>query len=197
MSKAMAEKLMVARARNSKTTVFCAVRYGNVMASRGSVIPLFIDQIKNNKNITITNPKMTRFLLSLDHAIDLVEFAIKNGRSGDIFVKKAPAATVENLAKALIEIFDAKNKTEVIGVRGGEKIHETLANSVELMTAEDMGDYFRINSEPVNSYEKFYEKGIPAEIKDDYTSENTQQLSVTAVKELLLSLDYIKKELKQ
>lgn len=196
MSKALAEKLVGSHARNSKNTVFCAVRYGNVMATRGSVIPLFIDLIKSNKPLTLTNPLMTRFLLSLDDSIDLVELAVSKGRQGDLFIKKAPAATIGDLARALLNIFKAKNKIKIIGTRAGEKIHETLATQVELISAEDMGDYYRVQDGAAQRYEEFYDKGVK-KVAQDYTSENTRRLSIPEIEKLLLSLDYIKNELKR
>lgn len=196
MTKAIAEKLIGARARDSKSTVFCSVRYGNVMASRGSVIPLFVDLIKAGKPLTVTDPRMTRFLMSLDDSIDLVEIAIKKGKQGDLFIKKAPAATMEDLAKALLNIFSANNRVEVIGTRAGEKIHETLATQLELSTYKDLGDYYCIKEPSMLDYKSFYEKGSTDNIKEDYTSENTKRLTVPEVEKLLLSLDYIQDELK-
>jgi UDP-N-acetylglucosamine 4,6-dehydratase/5-epimerase len=196
MSKALAEKLVSSHARNSKSTIFCAVRYGNVMATRGSVIPLFIDLIKRNKPLLVTDPLMTRFLLSLDDSINLVELAISEGQQGDLFVKKAPATTIGDLTKALLDIFRAKNKIKIIGTRAGEKIHETLATKVELALAEDMGDYYRIRDGAIYKYREFYDKGIGAKVVGDYTSENTRRLTIPEIKKLLLSLDYIKQELK-
>lgn len=195
MSKAIAEKLMVARSRTSGETVFCGVRYGNVMASRGSVIPLFIDQIKAGKKLTITDPAMTRFMLSLDHAIDLVDLAIAKGASGDIFVKKAPAATIEDIAQALLGIFDSKNGIEIVGVRKGEKTHEALANKTELMTATDLGDYYCINNELDLDYSKYFSEGAAAIPQDDYTSENTTRLTRDEVVKTLLDLEYVQNEL--
>ncbi len=195
MSKALAEKLVSAHARNSKSTVFCAVRYGNVIASRGSVIPLFIDLIKRNKPLPVTDPLMTRFLLTLDDSISLIELAIKKGRQGDLFIKKAPAATIGDLVRALLNIFKAKNKIKIIGKRAGEKIHETLATQVELVYAQDLGKYYRIYDGALHKYEEFYDKGIKTNTKD-YTSENTHRLTIPEIEKLLLSLPYIKEELK-
>ena len=192
MSKAIAEKLMIARSRTSGSTVFCGVRYGNVMASRGSVIPLFIDQITAGKNITITDPMMTRFMLSLEHAIDLVALATTEGQPGDIFIKKAPAATVEDVAHALLEIFGASNKIEVVGTRKGEKLHEALASKSELVGAVDLGDYYCINNEIGLEYEKFYERGTRLSATNDYTSENTTRLSRAEVVQLIGALPYVK-----
>lgn len=198
ISKAMAEKLISARAKESKGTVFCAVRYGNVMASRGSVIPMFVDQIKNNKPLTVTDPLMTRFLLSLNDAIDLVALAIDRGDQGDLFIKKAPASTIGDLAQALINIFKSKSKIKVVGLRAGEKIHEALATSLELARAEDLGSHFRIRDGSRFEYSEFVEKGFVKEheISEDYTSGNTERLSIKETEKLLLSLDYIKQELK-
>ncbi len=197
MSKAIAEKLMGARAQKSKTTIFSAVRYGNVMASRGSVIPLFVDCIKNGKPLKVTDPNMTRFLLSLDDSIDLVELAIKEGGQGDLFIKNAPAATVGNLAQALLNIFKASNPIEVVGVRSGEKIHETLATSLELSRSEDLGTFYKIKDVAMVSYDGFYNKGSKVGVLGDYTSENTTQLSIPEIEEILLNLDYIKTEIKK
>ncbi|QQG47696.1 MAG: polysaccharide biosynthesis protein [Candidatus Woesebacteria bacterium] len=197
MSKALAEKLVGSHARNSKDTVFCAVRYGNVMATRGSVIPLFIDQIKQKKALLVTHPLMTRFLLSLDDSIRLVELAIKKGNQGDLFIKKAPAATIGDLAHAILNIFNVKNKIKIIGIRAGEKIHETLATQAEIACAQDLGGYFRISTTKSSKYEEFYEKGVVNKFNHDYTSENTKRLIVPEIEKLLLSLDYIKKELNE
>lgn len=196
MTKAVAEKLIGARARQSKSTIFCAVRYGNVMASRGSVIPLFVNCIKNNKPLPITDPNMTRFLLSLDDSINLVNVVIKEGQQGDLFVKKAPAATMGDLAQALLNIFKVNNEIKIVGIRAGEKIHETLATQLELARAEDMGDYYRIKDIALCDYGDFYEHGVVKKIDGDYTSENTRRLSVPEIEQLLLSLDYIQQELK-
>lgn len=196
MSKALAEKIIVAHSRNDSGTVFCAVRYGNVMASRGSVIPLFVERIKAGKNLPITNPNMTRFLLSLDDSIGLVKFAIENGESGDIFIRKAPAATVEVIAQALMNIFDVALPLHVIGTREGEKIHETLMTSLEGSRAVDHGEYFRVrNGVPTISYEQFFEHGTAAAIPADYTSENTTRLSLSETETLLKTLSYIQNEL--
>jgi UDP-glucose 4-epimerase len=196
MSKALAEKLIGARARLSKSTVFCAVRYGNVMASRGSVIPLFVELAKANKPLPVTNPLMTRFLLTLDHAVDLVALAIAKGEQGNLFVMKAPAATIGDLAEAIINIFKSKSKVKVVGTRAGEKIHETLATSLELARAEDMNDFYRIRDATGLNYEDFYYHGAVENIDGDYTSENTQRLSLKEVEKLLRSLPYIKQELR-
>lgn len=196
MTKALAEKLVSAHARESKNTVFCAVRYGNVMATRGSVIPLFVEFMKKNKPLTITNPEMTRFLISLDDSIDLVVLAIDRGAQGDLFIKKAPAATMQDLAQAMLNLFKPKSKVKIIGHRAGEKIHETLATQIELNSAEDLGDFYRIKDGAMYSYEDFYSRGVSDTVKEDFTSFNTRRLSVKEIEKLLLSLDYIKEELK-
>jgi len=196
MTKALAEKLIGAHARESQGTIFCAVRYGNVMASRGSVIPLFVEYIKKNKPLTVTDPEMTRFLISLDDSVDLVALAIDHGAQGDLFIKKAPAATMQDLAQALLNIFKSKSKIKVIGHRAGEKIHETLATQIELDRSEDLGNFYRIRDGAMHTYEDFYKRGVAGSIKDDFTSLNTRRLSVKEVERLLLSLDYVKKELK-
>ncbi|HPV43749.1 MAG TPA: polysaccharide biosynthesis protein, partial [Spirochaetota bacterium] len=178
MSKALMEKVMAAKASmlREDETVLCGTRYGNVMASRGSVIPLFIQQIKSSKPITITDPDMTRFMMSLDNAVDLVLYAYKNGRQGDIFVQKAPAATIGDLAQALLNIFDSKNEIVIIGTRHGEKKHETLLNREEMARAEDLKDYFRVYPDARGlNYEKYFEKGeINISRNEDYTSGNTR-----------------------
>lgn len=196
ISKAMLEKLTIAQGNQyGGPTIFCVVRYGNVMATRGSVIPYFIDQIKAGKNITVTDPKMTRFLLSLDDAMDLVVLALEKGEQGDIFIKKAPAANMGDLAQALVDVLGVKNKIEVIGTRAGEKIHETLATQFELMEAEDFKDYFRIKTFHKKTFEDFYTKGVSRDVIGDYTSSNTTQLSVEDIKKRLLSLDCVKDQL--
>jgi UDP-N-acetylglucosamine 4,6-dehydratase len=196
ISKAMAERLIGAHARTSRNTIFCAVRYGNVMATRGSVIPLFVDFIKEGKPLSVTDPFMTRFLISIDDSIDLVELAIREGKQGDLFIKKAPAATIQDLTQALLNIFKAKNEVKVIGTRAGEKLHEALATHLELVRSEDLGDYYRIRDVSMNTYEEFYEKGVARKIDGDFTSENTKRLTVPEIEKLLLSLDYIQEELK-
>lgn len=199
ISKAMAEKVMVAKSRNipDDGTVICATRYGNVMASRGSVIPLFINQIKGGQELTITDPTMTRFLMSLEDSVDLVLHAFAHGKQGDIFVQKSPASTVGDLAKALIEIFDAKNALRVIGTRHGEKLYESLVSREEMAKAEDMGRYFRIVADDRDlNYNKYFVEGEHS-ITDaeDYTSHNTERLDVPAIKALLEKLDYVQEQL--
>lgn len=199
MSKAMMEKVMVAYSRQQPEggTVLCGTRYGNVMASRGSVIPLFIEQIKAGKPITITDPDMTRYLMSLEEAVELVVYAYQNGVQGDIFVQKSPASTVKDLAQALIEMFRAKTEIKIIGTRHGEKKHETLVNREEMAKAIDLPGYYRIPADTRDlNYDKFFDSGEAkvAEIHD-YTSENTHRLRVSEIKEKLLTLDYVRNEL--
>ncbi|AZD81016.1 polysaccharide biosynthesis protein [Pseudomonas chlororaphis] len=199
ISKAMMEKLMVAKARmqSEGETVFCATRYGNVMASRGSVIPLFIEQLREGKSITITDPTMTRFLMSLEDSVDLVLHAFEYGRQGDIFVQKAPASTIEVLAQALKELFAKDNEIRIIGTRHGEKLYESLVSREELAKAEDMGQYYRVPADNRDlNYAKFVVEG-ELEITEfqDYTSHNTTQLDVEGVKQLLLKLSYIQEQL--
>lgn len=199
ISKAMAEKVMVAKARlqQAEETVLCATRYGNVMASRGSVIPLFVSQIKRGKPLTVTDPNMTRFLMSLEDSVDLVLHAFTHGRQGDIFVQKAPASTVGVLAEALRQLFGASNPIHVIGTRHGEKLYESLISREEMAHAEDMDDYYRVPADNRDlNYSKYFSEGEAqiAEL-DDYTSHNTLRLDVEEVKSLLLKLDYIQEEL--
>ena len=197
MSKALMEKVMVAKSRLSGTTVLCGTRYGNVMASRGSVIPLFIHQIKSSSPITITNPNMTRYMMSLDDAVNLVLYAFEHGNPGDIFVQKAPAATIGDLAIALKAIFKADNEIKVIGTRHGEKMHETLITKEEMAKAEDLGDYYRIPADNRDlNYNKYFDQGDEnIEQYEPYTSANTRRLSLDELKELLLKLDYVQNEL--
>jgi len=199
-SKAMMEKVAVAKSRNidpAKTTI-SVTRYGNVMASRGSVIPLFVEQIKSGQDITITDPRMTRFLMNLDEAVDLVLFAFTNGRQGDLFVQKSPASTIEDLAEALKKLFGSNSKIKVIGTRHGEKAHEALLTREEKAKCTDMGDYFRVPADTRDlNYEKYFEEG-EKEINalEEYTSENTQRLGVKEIIEKLHTVDYIKAEIK-
>ncbi|QDL55222.1 nucleoside-diphosphate sugar epimerase/dehydratase [Rhodoferax aquaticus] len=199
ISKAMAEKLMVAKARTQREneTVMCATRYGNVMASRGSVIPLFVSQIKEGKPLTVTDPAMTRFLMSLEDSVDLVLYAFQHGKQGDLFVQKAPASTVADLAQALKEIFRKDNPVRIIGTRHGEKLYESLISREEMAKAEDMGDYFRVpaDNRDLNYAQYFSEGEEKLSHLDDYTSHNTDRLDVERIKKLLLELDYIKEEL--
>ena len=199
ISKAMAEKLMVAKARTQleNETVLCATRYGNVMASRGSVIPLFVSQLKEGKPLTVTDPAMTRFLMSLEDSVDLVLYAFKHGKQGDLFVQKAPASTVADLAQALKEIFKKDNPVRIIGTRHGEKLYESLISREEMAKAEDMGDYYCIPSDnrDLNYAQYFSEGEEKLSHLDDYTSHNTDRLDVERIKKLLLKLEYIKEEL--
>ncbi|MCD8843903.1 polysaccharide biosynthesis protein [Staphylococcus gallinarum] len=200
ISKAMMEKVFVAKSRNVDTnqTLICGTRYGNVMASRGSVIPLFIEKIKNNEPLTITDPKMTRYLMSLEEAVELVIHAFKYAETGDIMVQKAPASTVGDLAQALKELFDANNEIEIIGTRHGEKKAETLLTREEYAQSEDMGDYYRVPADSRDlNYSNYVEDGSK-EITEsyEYNSDNTYQLTVEEIKEKLLTLDYVKNELK-
>lgn len=200
ISKAMAEKVMVAKARLQRTgeTVLCATRYGNVMASRGSVIPLFVSQLKSGRPLTMTDPNMTRFLMSLEDSVDLVLYAFANGRQGDIFVQKAPASTIGDLARALRELFGASDhETRTIGTRHGEKLYESLVSREEMAHAVDMGGYYRIPADNRDlNYAKYFSEGESNISQlEDYTSHNTRLLNVEATKQLLLTLDYIKEEL--
>jgi len=199
LSKAMMEKLMVARARmqNEGETVFCATRYGNVIGSRGSVIPLFISQLKEGSPLTITDPNMTRFFMSLEDSVDLVLHAYEHGKQGDIFVQKAPASSVADLAQALRELFDAGNPIKIIGTRHGEKLYETLVSREEMARAEDIGRYYRI---PADNRDLNYNMYVTdGEVKisrlDDYTSHNTERLDVSQLKNLLMDLDFNQKQL--
>ncbi|SAL05625.1 polysaccharide biosynthesis protein CapD [Caballeronia arationis] len=198
MSKALMEKLTVAKSRNAGMTTLCATRYGNVMASRGSVIPLFVRQLKEGKEITITDPEMTRFLMSLDDSVDLVLFAYKNANQGDIFVQKAPACTVEVLAKALQIVFNKKVPIRIIGTRHGEKLYESLVSREEMARAEDLGEFFRIPADARDlNYAKFFTDGEEKISRShDYTSHNTRQLNIDEVVALLKKLDYIQEELR-
>ena len=199
ISKAMMEKLMVAKARMQQPseTVFCATRYGNVMASRGSVIPLFIDQLKSGKGLTVTDPAMTRFLMSLEDSVDLVLHAFEHGHQGDIFVQKAPASTVGVLAQALKELFNSAVPIKVIGTRHGEKLYESLISREEMAKAKDQGRYFRIpaDNRDLNYAQFFVEGDLKLSLIEDYTSHNTDQLEVDGVKNLLLKLDFIQEQL--
>jgi UDP-glucose 4-epimerase len=199
ISKAMAEKVMVAaaRAQGPGETVFCATRYGNVMASRGSVIPLFVSQIKSGKPITVTDPNMTRFLMSLEDSVDLVLYAFQHGQQGDIFVQKAPASTVADLALALKELFGSDTAIKIIGTRHGEKLYESLISREEMAHAKEIDNYYRIPADNRDlNYAKYFsegDKGISLLV--DYTSHNTMRLNVEQIKQLLLGLDFIEEEL--
>lgn len=196
MSKAMMERLMVAKARilRSNETVLCATRYGNVMASRGSVIPLFVEQIAQKKNLTVTDLNMTRFLMSLEDSVDLVLHAFKNANQGDIFVQKAPACSVQDLAKALIELFESDSKIKVIGTRHGEKLYESLLSREEMAKAEETDRYYRVQMDDRDlNYNKFFNEGeLNISGLEDYTSHNTVRLNVAQVKDLLLKLKFIR-----
>lgn len=199
VSKAMMEKLMVAKARMQEPgeTLLCATRYGNVMASRGSVIPLFVSQIKEGKALTVTDPSMTRFLMSLDDSVDLVLHAFEHGQQGDIFVQKAPASTVADLATALLQLFGASTSPRIIGTRHGEKLFETLVSREEMARVDDMGGYYRVPADNRDlNYAKYYSDGEEKiSHLEDYTSHNTQQLDVDQIKILLKKLDFIQEQL--
>ncbi len=199
MSKALMEKVMIAYSRQQPEngTVLCGTRYGNVMASRGSVIPLFIEQIKTHKPITITDPEMTRYLMSLEEAVELVIYAYQNGSQGDVFVQKSPACTIQDLAQALIELFEAKTEIKIIGTRHGEKKHETLVNREEMARVIDLPGYYRIPADVRDlNYGIYFEKGEPkVNILKEYTSENTQRLTIPEIKEKLFTVDYVRAEL--
>lgn len=201
ISKAMMEKVAVSKSRNlnDSDTIISCTRYGNVMASRGSVIPLFINQIRNNKEITITDPNMTRFMMSLDDAVDLVMFAFKNANNGDIFVQKAPAATIELLANTLKSLLNrSEHIIKVIGTRHGEKLYETLLTREEMVSAIDMDNYYRIPSDSRDlNYTQFFEEGEVITEAEDYHSHNTHRLDENEMKEMLLSLQEIKDDLKE
>ncbi len=197
ISKAMMEKVAIAESRNLQNTTVCLTRYGNVMASRGSVIPVFINQIKSGLPLTITDPNMTRFLMSLNDAVDLVLFAFENGNQGDLFVNKAPAATIGDLAKAIKELAKVENDINIIGTRHGEKLYETLCTREEMVKAEDMGDFYRIPADNRDlNYSMYFSEGEKnlAEI-EDYHSHNTERLNVEGVKNLISKLALVKKEL--
>ena len=199
MTKALMEKVMIAKSRNvNKGQIFSATRYGNVMASRGSVIPLFIEQIKLGKPITITDPDMTRFMMSLEEAVDLVLYSFKNAEPGDIFVQKSPAATIGQLAKVLLEIFKAKNTIKIIGTRHGEKLFETLLTKEEYTKAKNLDNYFRVRPDDRDlNYGKFFTEGDKEiAVLDDYHSHNTYRLSDEELKELLLKLNFVQEKLK-
>ena len=199
ISKAMMEKLMIAKANSlaNKKTILCATRYGNVMGSRGSVIPLFINLAKKGKSLTITDPNMTRFMMSLQESVELVLFAFQHAKQGDIFVQKAPAATIKNVANVIIDIFGNKNKIQTIGTRHGEKLFESLLSREEMIRAKNMGRFFCIPSDNRDlNYSKYFTKGQKTISKfEDYTSHNTKQLDYNELKKLIMSLEFIKTEL--
>jgi len=198
ISKAMMEKVAIANSRNvpKNSTTICLTRYGNVMASRGSVIPLFLNQIKKGNAITVTDPNMTRFLMSLDDAIELVLFAFEHGNQGDLFVNKAPAGTINDLAKALKELCKAENEVKVIGTRHGEKLYETLCTREEMLKAEDMGEFYRIPADNRDlNYKQFFSEGnTENSLIDDYNSHNTEQLDIEGIKALLMKLPIVQKQ---
>tara|TARA_B100001093_G_scaffold515903_1_gene593340 strand:- start:384 stop:1385 length:1002 start_codon:yes stop_codon:yes gene_type:complete len=198
MSKALMEKVMIANSRTlNNNSVFCGTRYGNVMGSRGSVIPLFIDQIKAKKDLTLTNPKMTRFMMSLTNAVELVDFAFENADQGDIFIQKAPSATIETLAYALIDIFNSKSKIKNIGIRHGEKMHETLVTNEEMIKAEELEDYYRIKADSRNlNYDQYFSDGNTGKkIDKEYNSSNTKILDKEELIKILLELPEVQSQL--
>lgn len=199
-SKAMMEKVVISKGRalgfDAKTTI-CCTRYGNVMASRGSVIPLFVNQLKAGKDLTVTDPEMTRFMMTLDDAVDLVIYAWQNGQNGDLFVQKAPGATLETLTEALIDLYKSNSSVGIIGTRHGEKLYETLVTREEMAKSEDMGNYFRVPCDTRDlNYDKFFIEGEESIAKiEDYHSHNTHRLDKEGMKKLLLKLDFIKNDL--
>lgn len=200
MSKAIMEKLAISKARDPRVqninAVYTSTRYGNVMCSRGSIIPLFIKQIKEGKPLTVTNPDMTRFMMSLEDSVDLVMYAFKNGNPGDIFVQKSPAATVGVLAQAIKELFNANNEIQIIGERHAEKMYETLCAKEEMSKAEDLGNFYRIPADLRDlNYTKYVQTDGPQLDREEYNSHNTKRLNADELKELLLTLEYVKQEL--
>lgn len=201
MTKALMEKVMVAKSRNlnNRETILCGTRYGNVMGSRGSVIPLFVNQIKSGNQLTITDPNMTRFMMSLDEAVDLVLFAFENGKQGDIFVQKSPAATIRDLANVIKELYNYSGKIRIIGTRHGEKLYETLVSKEEMFKAEELKNYYRIPSDTRDlNYDIYFEKGKKKFTDvEEYNSHNTYRLNAVELKDLLLdSLDFIRNDFK-
>ena len=197
ISKAMMEKVLVAKSRNAVNTVITGTRYGNVMASRGSVIPLFVDLIKSNNDLTLTDPNMTRFMMTLDDAVDLVLFAFENAKPGDMFVQKAPGATIETLSKALLELYQSNNKLKIIGTRHGEKLYESLLTKEEKLKATDLGNYYRIPSDNRDlNYANYISigEGSTNDV-EDYNSHNTDRLDMEGMKKLLLKLDFIREDI--
>lgn len=200
ISKAMMEKMAVSKARDTRVkevkAIYTATRYGNVMCSRGSIIPLFIKQIKEGKPLTITNPNMTRFMMSLDNSVELVMFAFKNGNPGDIFVQKSPGSTIQDLAVALKELFKADNEINIIGERHAEKMYETLCSKEEMSKAEDLGQFYRVPADFRDlNYTKYVQDEGPKLLDTEYNSDNTERLNVEGLKKLLLTLDYVQEEL--
>jgi len=199
ISKALMEKVAIAASRNLTDTTVCLTRYGNVMGSRGSVIPLFIDQLKQGNDLTITDPKMTRFLMSLDEAVELVLFAFENGKPGDLFVNKAPASNIGDLAQALKELLNLNNNVKIIGTRHGEKLYETLCTREEMIKAEDMGEFFRVPADNRSlNYSSYFSEG-EKELSsiEDYNSHNTEQINIEGIKKLLLKLDFVQQAVKK
>lgn len=200
MTKALMEKIMIAKSRDlNHNTVFCGTRYGNVMGTRGSVIPHFVQQIRDNKPLTITNPDMTRFMMTLEESIDLVLYAFKNGKPGDMFVQKAPASTVGDVVKALKELYQADNEVKIIGTRHGEKLFETLVNREEMVKAIEYEKYYRIPADTRGlNYDKYFSKGEDSISKvEEFNSHNTKRLNVEQTKELLLKLDFIRRDMEE
>lgn len=201
ISKAMMEKVFVAKSRtvSPERTLICGTRYGNVMASRGSVIPLFVEQIKNGQPLTVTNPEMTRFLMSLEEAVELVIFAFQHAQAGDIMVQKSPASTIGDLAQAVKELFNADNEIKIIGTRHGEKLYETLLTKEEYFVAEDLGDFYRVPADKRDlNYDKYFVEGTQSLSSEvEYNSHNTRRLTVDEIKEKLLTLPFIRQELSQ
>lgn len=200
ISKAMMEKVLVAKSKtvHSDKTLICGTRYGNVMASRGSVIPLFIDQIKSGQSLTVTDPEMTRFLMSLEEAVELVVFAFQNAQAGDILVQKSPASTIGDLAQAIKELFNVNNEIKIIGTRHGEKLYETLLTKEEYLVAQDLGGFFRVPADKRDlNYDKYFIEGNrQLSSEEEYNSHNTYRLNIEQIKDKLLSLDYVNNELK-
>jgi UDP-glucose 4-epimerase len=201
ISKAMMEKVFIAKAKtvDSEKTLICGTRYGNVMASRGSVIPLFIEQIKNGQPLTITDPNMTRFLMSLEEAVELVVFAFQNAEAGDIMVQKSPASTIGDLAQAVKELFNANNEIKIIGTRHGEKLYETLLTKEENVVAKDLGQFYRVPADKRDlNYDKYFLEGNQNfSIEVEYNSHNTERLNIKQIKEKLLQLDYVREQLER
>jgi UDP-glucose 4-epimerase len=199
ISKAMMEKVLVAKSRNAGNTIITGTRYGNVMASRGSVIPLFVDLIKSEKELTITDPNMTRFMMTLEDAVDLVLFAFENAKPGDMYVQKAPGATIKTLSKALLELYQSNSKLKIIGTRHGEKLYESLLTKEEKLKAIDLGNYYRIPSDNRDlNYSNYISEGEDSTNDiEDYNSHNTERLDIAGMKKLLLKLDFIKKDISE
>lgn len=199
ISKAMMEKVLVAKSRNAENTIITGTRYGNVMASRGSVIPLFVDLIKSEKELTITDPNMTRFMMTLEDAVDLVLFAFENAKPGDMYVQKAPGATIKTLSKALLELYQSNSKLKIIGTRHGEKLYESLLTKEEKLKAIDLGNYYRIPSDNRDlNYSNYISEGKDSTNDiEDYNSHNTERLDIAGMKKLLLKLDFIKKDISE